>query len=101
MAFIEEEAPQEYYDKLFDELEVDLEESGFHCRRCGEHLSYIVPDEPHDCIECAECGEHDMCNCEYIISNMKPMSNGMDQLVYFLDEMQMKALRGLPKKEKP
>ena len=60
-----EEAPKEYYDQLFDELEVDLEIDGFYCRRCGDKMeNYTIPDEPHDCIECSECGEHDMCICD-------------------------------------
>ena len=65
MAFLEEEQSQDYYDKLFEELEVYLEEDGIHCSRCYELIGWGgIPDSPHDCIECAECGEFESCICD-------------------------------------
>ena len=68
MAFLEEEQSPQDYDKLFEELEVDLEIDGFYCSRCGEHLAnnYDIPSDPHDCIVCYECGEYNSCICEEI-----------------------------------
>ena len=66
MAYLEEEQSPEFHDKLFTELEVDLEcNHCFYCSRCGELVShYTIPDEKHDCIECSECGEFNSCICD-------------------------------------
>lgn len=71
MAFLEEEQSQEFYDKLFETLEIYIEEDGFHCSRCYERLDWdfgSIPD-PHNCIECAECGEYETCICDDIEGN--------------------------------
>ena len=65
MEMLIEEPSQEYWDAEFKRLEVYLEYDGFHCERCHERLETSgIPDETHDCIECAECGEYDMCICK-------------------------------------
>lgn len=49
--------------KLIDENEIDFDENGLPvCYHCREYLEYPY-DEPHNCIECAHCGERDMCIC--------------------------------------
>ena len=64
MAFLEERQTEEYYNALFTELEIYLEEDGFYCERCYSKLGNLsfIPDS-HDCIECAECGYTEECRC--------------------------------------
>ena len=51
------------FGKLLDTNELYIDDSGVYCSRCNEWAEYPY-DEPHDCIECAGCGEYDMCICE-------------------------------------
>ena len=54
----------ERFGKLLENDEFYLgSEYGVYCFRCNEDIEYPY-DEPHDCIECYHCGEHDMCICK-------------------------------------
>ena len=49
--------------KLLDADEFYLDENGVPCCfRCSERIEYPY-DKIHDCIECAECGEVEVCIC--------------------------------------
>lgn len=65
MAILEEQQTDEFYNALFKELEIYLEEDGFYCERCYSKIGDLssIP-ESHDCIECSECGESNSCICD-------------------------------------